>query len=288
MKTIPFLLLIMLFGFGCTQKGAIPSYIYLDKITLAGIDPNTQAALPETKVIDAWVYVNAQLIGGFRLPARIPILNEGVNTVEILPGVAENGGFATPAIYPFYERYTKQMNFVSGKTDTLKPVVTYTANARVNSDGFEGTTTYGDDLDGDATTRIIATANDPLSSSGYGKISLSTDHPSMVAASIGRYDKTQLRGAGAPVWIEINWRGDNSIAVGIIGRKAGVSVPFTEYQKKVILAPRATWGKAYISLYSELAAMESKVDDYQIVISSYLDPDKTEGAVYLDNVKVVY
>ena len=169
----------MLLGFGCAPKGAIPSYIYIEKITLAGTNPNTQAALPETKIIDAWVYVNDQLIGGFRLPASIPILNEGVNKVEVLPGVAENGGFATPAIYPFYERYTKSINFVSGKTDTLKPVVTYTATARVNADGFEGSTVYGDDLDGDATTRIIATANDPLSSSGYGKISLS-DRKSVV------------------------------------------------------------------------------------------------------------
>ena len=288
MKTISFLLLIMLLGFGCAQKGAIPSYVYIEKIALAGTDPNTQAALPETKIIDAWVYVNDQLIGGFRLPASIPILNEGVNKVEILAGVAENGGFATPAIYPFYERYTKQVNFVSGKTDTLKPIVTYTTSARPVTDGFEGTTVYNDDLDGDIATRIVPTSSDPLSGSGYGKITLSTDHPSLVAASIGRYDRSQLRAAGAPVWIEINWRGDNSLAVGIIGRKAGVSVPFSQYQKKVILTPRATWGKAYISLYSELAAMDSKVDEYQIVISSYLDPDKAAGTVYLDNVKVVY
>ena len=47
------------------------------------------------------------------------------------------------------------------------------------------------------------------------------------------------------------------------------------------------WKKIYIDL-SEDVSFEVGASSYEIYFLSYLDPDKTLGTIYIDNIKVVH
>ena len=91
------------------------------------------------------------------------------------------------------------------------------------------------------------------------------------------------------VFLEIDYRNDNSISMGVIARYPDLST--SEHTPLVIMNPQTTgeeiWKKIYIDL-SEDISFEVGASSYEIYFLSYLDPDKTLGTIYIDNIKVVH
>ncbi|MCK6650821.1 MAG: hypothetical protein L6Q66_14285 [Bacteroidia bacterium] len=124
-----FLLLPALTWYSCNiinPAEPIPSYIRINGIsltTVAGQGSNS------SKITDAWVYVDEQLVGCFELPVTIPILKEGVHQLKIRGGIKVNGISATRSPYPFYDSYTQTISFNKGEVQTISPVVKYLSSA---------------------------------------------------------------------------------------------------------------------------------------------------------------
>lgn len=85
------------------NKQEIPAYIKIDKFNLS-----TQEVLEganSTSISDAWVYVDEKLLGVYELPAKIPVLENGLHRLRICPGVKFNGNSDLRGIYPLYTQY---------------------------------------------------------------------------------------------------------------------------------------------------------------------------------------
>jgi hypothetical protein len=100
------LFVVSMFFSGCDKfegNQEIPSYIRIDSLVFT-TDFTSQGTAAH-KMVDAWVYVNDQLIGGFELPAEFPVLQEGDCRLEIRAGIKLNGISDTRAPYPCIAPY---------------------------------------------------------------------------------------------------------------------------------------------------------------------------------------
>jgi hypothetical protein len=69
---------------GCSKfdpSEPIPSYIKIDAVS---IDATTAQGSNNAKgIIDAWIYVDEELIGVFELPLNVPVLKSDKRTIKI-------------------------------------------------------------------------------------------------------------------------------------------------------------------------------------------------------------
>ena len=79
----------------------IPSYIHIDSITV-NCDYFVYGA-NTSKITDAWVAIDDDIIGCFELPSTFPVLKKGPHKVSIYGGIKRDGISATRAPYPFYK-----------------------------------------------------------------------------------------------------------------------------------------------------------------------------------------
>src|SRR3954471_3898254 len=81
---------------GCNKEEPIPVYVHIEKISLvANPDGFVNSVTGDegslsSKISDAWVYVDEQLVGCFELPVTFPVLAEGTHTVKIRAGIKVN------------------------------------------------------------------------------------------------------------------------------------------------------------------------------------------------------
>jgi hypothetical protein len=276
-----------LFWSGCdTTPQSVPSYVYIPAITVQPTNPSLHGATT-SKIIDAWVYVNDNLVGGFRLPATVPIISDGKARVSVLAGIAENGTVSTPSVYPFYERYDTNFNFIPGHLDTLKPIVKYyTATSSINKffiADFEQDnkfTAFPDNLTDDVAVTIGGSAGNQ-----YGRIILTDSLNKTLCGSTERISPDLSR----PTWLEMDYKGTNRVVVGIIGY-SGVT-QHKDYVNKVILLPKANWTKIYIAFSVEMTALKEKygTTSYQVVLYGAKDPSTgVSSEINVDNIKVLY
>jgi len=89
---------------GCDKfegEQTIPSYIRIENI---GFVTDYASQGTEAQMLkDVWVYVDDDLIGGFEIPATIPVLAEGSHKLELRPGILLNGISDTRAPNPCFK-----------------------------------------------------------------------------------------------------------------------------------------------------------------------------------------
>ncbi|PKP42675.1 MAG: hypothetical protein CVT95_12425, partial [Bacteroidetes bacterium HGW-Bacteroidetes-12] len=133
----------MLVIFSCSKdkfEAKIPSYITIDKFTLS-TNFATQGSNSES-ITDAWVFINDDLIGTFELPARFPVLKEGVFTIKIFAGIKDNGVSQQRRRYLLYAPHEEQVNLVPGNELTITPSISYNPDAKFAwLEDFEGAST---------------------------------------------------------------------------------------------------------------------------------------------------
>lgn len=272
---------------GCdTTEQRVPSYVYIPAITVQPTN-NALHGATTSKIIDAWVYVDDNLIGGFRLPTTVPIISDGKARVSVLAGIAENGTVSTPSVYPFYERYDTSFNFIPGHLDTLKPIVKYyTAQTDLNKfliADFEQVnkfSAYPDPAVADAAMTIGGIAGNQ-----YGKIILTDSLDKTLCGMTERVIPDLSR----PTWLEMDYRANNRIIVGIIGYKGASK--FIKYVNKVIFLPKSNWTKVYVALSVEMTALKEEygATEFQVVLYAAKDPSTGASTeINVDNIKVLY
>ena len=122
----------------------VPSYIHIEKITLS-TDPSVEGT-SSSKITDAWVYVDGNLLGCFELPVTFPVIGEGVHTITVKGGIKVNGIAATRAPYPFFTNFVQQVTLTQKQVTAISPVVHYvsgiswTNSNAIFMDNFEGGT----------------------------------------------------------------------------------------------------------------------------------------------------
>jgi hypothetical protein len=277
--TIYFISLFLFVLSSCNKEEPIPSYIHIDKINLT-TNYSTEGS-NANKILDAWIYIDDQLVGTFEMPCTVPVLFYGDHTVKILPGVKENGISETRIPYPFYFRYESGISLTAGQVTTISPTVTYSTGADFSwIEDFEGALpTVCDSGTSDTVMKITNTPSEVFEGIGSGVVNL----PSGVYYGVS-CNKYTLPQAGAPVFLELNYNCNTEFNVGIIGYTYNNLIDVQEIS--LTLRPTTGWNKVYINLSNEISAATNSVR-FGIFFSMIKDPNLAKSQIYVDNIKLV-
>ncbi len=274
---------------GCYKfEGAqtVPSYIKIDTILLETYYP--EQGSNSNAIKDVWIYENDELIGAFELPALLPVLASGNQKLEIRPGIKVNGISSTRAPYPFYQPIIyEDFEFIPDSV-LIIPNATTRYYSNVNFGWIEDFERPGLTLteSSSSDTVIIRTqpANNPdafvTENSKYsGLISLNTNARVYSATSSNSFP---IPNQGSPTLLEINYKTDNYINVGIIIQENNtfIKIPL------VIINHSDKWNKIYINLGPNLS-LHPQATDFKVFFESILENDANNASIYLDNIKLI-
>lgn len=258
-----------------------PSFIYIDKITLADNGSINEGSL-SSNIVDAWVYVDDNLIGAFELPCTIPVLEWGEHEVKVKAGIYLNGVKTTRVPYPFYKEYKSTITLGADSITKVKPTVRY--EEETVFEWMENFEVGGIKIEnGSQSTTTIIKTNDPdeLFEGNYsGKIHLSDTDSVYIGVSI---DAMVLPMGGSNVFLELDYKNTNDIIIGIYANK-----PTQVIQSEVLgILPKDEWNKIYVNLTTAISR-ETDAEDFKIFIGSYLREDETEADILIDNIKLLH
>lgn len=265
---------------GCEGKDEnIPAYIKINGFNLS-VNPTAEGTA-SNKITDAWVYCDGSLLGVYELPVTFPVLLEGSHDFIIKAGIKMNGISASRGYYPFYMPIEQTLNLVPGETIELNPTVSYYPNKVQYIEGFEDGGISFESL-GTSDTNIQRTSDpDKVFEGSYsGIVYLNSD---IDYAFFGTTSTFDLPTNGTPVFLEMNYKTSNAVAIGLIAYVSGDPVK----NEIFVLNPNSEWNKIYINL-TACASSNQSASDFRLYFEMYKDANLTESTVLLDNLKLVY
>jgi len=284
-KIIPALFIVVVIGLftSCevfNPEEQIPSYIHIDKIDL---NTTSEQGSNSSKITDAWVYVDDQLVGAYELPVTLPVLFSGTHTVVIKPGIKVNGISATRAVYPFYKPYTASINLFPDSIITINPTLTYNTYTVFEwKEAFEdGGISIDKTLFSDTTIDKTSDITKVFEGSYSGVVHLDATHEFFQGVSL---NSLILPTGDAPVFLELNYKTDALIKVGLYANSSSSVMKLDV----LYINKSANWNKIYINLNSAIARATNNPFDFQVCIEMQKDTDASSAEILFDNIKLVH
>ncbi len=293
---ITFLFVSLFTASGCYKfdgNQTIPAYINIQgiNITTSYLEEGTNSS----DITDAWVYVDDVLLGVYEfsesdtLGASFPVLAEGKHKLEIRPGVKINGISSTRVPYPFYKPIIiSEFDFIPGTIHKLGELNTtyYTGLKFIWMEDFEQPEISIEETSWSDT--IMIRTNPVNDSSAFitpnsrysGIINLTTEKEQYAGTS---YNSFEVQTAGTIIVLEMNFKTNNYLSVGLLIRDAYEVIPID----LVILNHSDEWKKIYINLGANLS-LHPQAIDYKIIFKAGIENGSTEAKVFIDNIKIVY
>ena len=279
------LLLQSCYKFSGTQS--IPAYLKIDSVFL---ETNyTEQGSNSQKITDVWVFLNKDLVGIFELPAILPVLAEGVNDLEIRPGIWLNGIQSTRVPYPFYKPlvYENFIFYPDSVQDLGNLKMTYYDNLDFAwMEDFESTgVTLIETSTSDTAIKITSPAGNPEAfitpTSKYsGIISLTSEKPIYSATSLTTFEMPVQNDA---VLLELNFKSNNLFHVGLL-----MNLPSGLKKVPLLIMNRSEeWNKIYINLGPNIA-LYNDAANYKVYFEAGLEIEKESAQIYLDNIKLIH
>jgi hypothetical protein len=282
-----------LFGImGCdkfTGDQTIPAYIQVD--SLGFVSDNDVQGTDNQNIVDAWVYVDDDLIGGFEMPALIPVLKEGVHKLEIRPGIKLNGISDTRAPNPCFQPIiVSNFNLVPDSIVLANGVSTYYNNAEfVWIEDFE-----------DASLSIFKSANSDTGiyrTQPAGAPQAYIDEHSEYSG-ICYLDKTNnylelvsddgngqgfVFDRGDFIFLEINYTNNIPLEVGVYIKLNDNTVEDRSY---LMVSASEAWNKIYVN-FTPIVNETVNAVDFKIYFRGQLPLNDVSAFIILDNLKLV-
>ena len=283
LKFSTIILLLLLSGLGITSfyscniinpPEAIPVYLQVDTFNLS---VSAGQGTASNKITDVWVYNETNLIGAYQMPKTFPVLDSGTTQMVFSAGIWDNGIAETRIPYPFYYPDTITMNLKPGNIIPVTPHFSYRSSTKFYfNEDFEAGNLF-QQLDGDTDMTRTTVPGEVFEGVASGEIYLDAAHTYYQGITASSYSFPP----GNPVYLELNYKCEQQFQVGLFG----TSTSGTAFIYKWYINPKSTWGKIYLDMGSDVAALQS--DTYQILIKALFDETRTESLIYLDNIKLV-
>lgn len=258
----------------------IPAYITIDSLYLSTSYPTQGSA--SASIVDAWVYLDDNLVGAFQLPARFPVLARGIHDLKLLPGIKVNGIAATRMAYPFFASIELSVDLAELDTSVVGIQKTTYISTTVFDliEGFDGITIAFDTTKRSEAALLLTEPGDSLTFEGNhsGMISMDTVNQFFECVNDKDFDIPY-----APVFLEMNFRTNNVFVVGVYlyGISAIQQVPI------IYLTPTGNeWKKIYINLTNTLNAYPD-MQKFRVFISAIQSTAVSNALILMDNIKVV-
>ncbi len=276
-------LFLTIIQYSCNEDSAeIPAYIYIDKIALE--TNNTTQGAPTHNITDIWVYVNGLSTGVFNKKELIPVIASDYSTAEIIlvPGIRDNGIKQDIENYFLYREIQLTEPLKAGEIDTITAVFHYVNHADfIFIEDFENGNIFNKEVDGDSFTKIKISEENPRSGKKCGIIELNTEHNNIETTT--KSDYYNLPDKGNLVYMEMDYKGDNELVVGISGKDINGS----EYKSDfILLKQQENWNKIYLNLTKKI--QDSGLESYRIYFKTTYDKTNGTSTIYLDNIKLLY
>lgn len=267
------------------DSGLVPSYISVDAFALA---TDYEQGTASQKITDAWVYLDETLIGTFELPARVPILTEGTQNITLRPGIKINGISSTRAIYPYLNPVTRSIRLSKDSVSAFSTIGTrYRANVIFPwLENFEHSTVSMDTTS--KSTVSLQRTQDPQmifsfpgeSDSYSGMVQLPSDTSVFEIVTKEIFD---FPPAGSEVFLEMNYKTNNTFVVGVIYKSSGIQVQ----RPLLVLNESDEWNKVYVNLTVPKYDTPN-ASDFKIFFGAKTDEGRNEATILLDNLKLVH
>jgi hypothetical protein len=270
------------------NEQTIPSYLHIDKITLTD-NPMINEGSLSNKISDAWVYIDDQLIGAFELPATFPVLTKGKHNISIYPGIKMNGMVGTRVVYEFYNKIQiNGFNFVQNSVSTIDSSLTNTSykdNVVFWNEDFESSSVRFQKRPLSDTNIIKTNTSGDVFEGGYsGIVTIDPLHSYFEIEPKG--DNFKLPKNSSPIFIELNYKSNNSFYVGLMAYQSGQTLPSNQIAT-IAIKPTTEWKKIYINLTPDVIDNYSYYN-YKFFISAIKDENVSTANILLDNIKLVY
>lgn len=266
-----------LITFSCKKdslKSPTASFLVVDKTSLK--TTSSQGANSH-KITDIWYYVDGQFKGAFPVGSVMPIVAENDANITLFAGIKNNGISATRVPYEFYKQISFDQSIEAGKTYTISPEFEYTSNAI-----FYYTQNFdlaGNNFDsvGDSATVFV---NSPaLTYGGTGRSLLMGMSDSKPTAKIVQTTPYFLPTGGEPIYLELDYKCNQSFVVGVIGGGS-------DEREALTINPSDDWNKIYIQLTNVVSRQPTyATQGYQVFIRATKEVNSPQ--IYLDNIKLI-
>jgi hypothetical protein len=292
MRFLTIFVLILFMAAGCDKfegDQTVPAYLSVDTISFES--ENDIQGTNNQKITDVWVYVDDEIIGGFEMPAVIPVLAQGAHKLELRAGIMLNGISDTRAPNPCF-----------------KPIIYDTYNLYPDSTtSAAGTSSYYDNVDyvwmesfEDASLAIHASQNSDtgivrtspagnpdaflLDNSLFSGISvLDTVNPDLELVSDNGSGGGFAFDRGDYIFLEMNYKNNIPLVVGVYITYMDYTV---EQRSFLVVSPSETWNKIYVN-FTPMVNETVDALTYRIYIQAQLPDDMDQTEILLDNLKLV-
>ncbi len=271
---------------GCDKPESTPAYLTVNPFVV-----NEQGGAGWQKITEGWVYVDGELLGGFTLPATIPVLEEGEKKVEIFPGVKVNGQDDSPGVYQMMNRHAQNVTFVPANTALVTPATSYDPGTYFvwpqEETTFDGLASIQiENRDGDAATSFAITTAAGFDGKGI-EIKVDTAHALIEIAT----ESVPLdNNGGKNIWLEMQYRTDIPFSFQLVGDNDG------QFEEAIGIylfnvTENNGWNKIYFNLRDYVVAL--KKTNYRLYFRVPLPRDgngqytSTTGTVHIDNLRLI-
>jgi len=259
----------------------IPAYIKVDTILVKVTNFEQGSAKHNMTCIK--INVAGTTLGFYQLPAMIPCLTTGEQSLYLEPGIELNGITGSRIVYPFYNPYigTGKFNFAEGEVITIVPQTTYKTVCKFPwIEDFEDAgvsflySTYS--------TATFKAQKDSVREGHYsGAIYLDKDHKYFEG-----YSSTDfvLPKTGTPVLIEFDYLSNALLEFGMYVLTDGAAV----WNSLVYIRPISHWNRIYIDLNTTTGGYQS-ADFFRPAFRAAWDSTgiPVQGII-MDNLKLIH
>ncbi|MDD3876564.1 MAG: hypothetical protein PHT69_08075 [Bacteroidales bacterium] len=275
------IILIIINLYACNDKKDLtPAYIKVDEVTL---NTTFVQGTNSHRINDIWVYINDDIQGVYELPAHFPVLSEGTYKMNIKPGILMNGIGATRIYYPFFEAVEMEVTFERGTTQSFNLSTAYQTETVFKwMENFED---GGISLEKTTKSEVDITKTDNIEDVFEGNFSakavLDSNKSIFECHTINAYELPKY---GAPVFLEMNYKINSQVHVGIYAYS-----PSQVVQRAVlILNATDTWKKIYINLTNAVSE-NINATEFRIFFGMLKNEDESiVPTAYFDNIKLIH
>jgi hypothetical protein len=264
----------------------VPSYLKIDSILF--ISDNELEGTNNQKISDAWVYIDDDLIGGFELPALIPVLKEGPHKVEIRPGIILNGISDTRAPYPCIQPVIiETVELFPDSIVTLSLTSNYYDNSEfVWMEDFEDAS-LAIKASQNSDTALYRTNGDLAYRDIFSEFSgisyVDTANSFVQLVSVESNNQGLVFDRGDFIFLEINYRNNIPIVVGVYIKLMDNTV---QQRSFLIINPTEEWNKIYVN-FTPIVNETTDAVYYNVYFEAQQQDDVENDFIMLDNIKLV-
>ncbi len=259
-----------------------PSFISISdyELTTTPLEGTSSSAITEL-----WVYVNGDVEGVYDIPASIPVLRAGNNTVSVFAGIKNNGISSTRIRYPFYASYDTVLNLQPMQTYNIQPHFRYFSNAVIEFDrDFQSGNFFQPGPNNLGSFELIIDDNIAVDGGKCGKYSLNATNGYMHFID----DHELIMESGNTVFLEMDYSCNNTFSLGVYTIDNNDQVK----NQIIYLTPTTvdsgmnpTWNKIYIDM--GLVASYNPNAEFHKIFFECASNESTTPTIFLDNLKIV-